>query len=126
MSLDAIKRQTVDRRARIINIVGPATSINQINLTKLNNMDTPKFCVDCRWCVSRSFEHGTAYACTHQDAIASKGAASSIDLVTGEKIDIFERTRMCGTMRGFDMCGPNAKLWEEKDAINNEHERLVG
>jgi len=40
MSLDAIKRQTVDRRARIINIVGPATSINQINLTKLNNMDS--------------------------------------------------------------------------------------
>jgi hypothetical protein len=29
MSLDAIKRQTVDRRARNINIVGPATSINQ-------------------------------------------------------------------------------------------------
>jgi hypothetical protein len=84
------------------------------NLTKLNNMEKPKLCVDCRWCVVQTFEHGIGYACSHQVSIDSKGVVSSVDLVTGEEISIFERARMCGTMREFgsDLCGHDAKLWE--------------
>lgn len=84
------------------------------NLTKLNNMEKSKFCVDCRWCVSRVFEHGTGYACTHKVSLEDKGAISVVDFVTGREIDIFDRVRMCGTMREFNMCGPDAKLWEGK------------
>ena len=62
----------------------------------------------------QTFEHGIGYACSHQVSIDSKGVVSSVDLVTGEEISIFERARMCGTMREFgsDLCGHDAKLWE--------------
>jgi len=42
-------------------------------------------------------------------------AVNKINHVTGEEIDIFDQIRMCGAMREFGtLCGPDAKLWEEK------------
>jgi len=77
-------------------------------------MEKPKFCVDCRWCLQRDSEHGTSYGCCHPVSIKSKGVPE-FDMVTGrQEIDIFERVRMCDTMRNWDMCGPEAKLWEAK------------
>ena len=81
---------------------------------RLNNMEKPKFCVDCRWHLSKEFEHGVGHACTHQVSIDSKGAKGTRDPVTGKEIDLFDRVRMCGTMRELNMCGPDAKLWEAK------------
>jgi|LakMenE18May11ns_1017448.scaffolds.fasta_scaffold8281833_1 hypothetical protein len=105
MSLDAIKRQTVDRRARNINIVGPATSINQINLTKLNNMDMEnlKLCMNCKW--FQPDEHQPM--CGHDDA-----KCGYIDPVMGNhRIWRME----CRDMRQVGReCGHDAKLWEEK------------
>lgn len=84
------------------------------NLTKLNDMEKPKFCVDCRWCVSKKAKYGAFHACGNEVSIRSKGV-DAFDRVTGREIDPFERMRMCGTMRdACDLCGPDARLWEGK------------
>ena len=85
----------------------------------------PKPCLNCRWHTSRTSEHGTSHGCLHARSFESKRTPAT-DLVTGGAIDIFERIRMCGTMREFkELCGHDAKLWEEEKcfAINNERER---
>ena len=77
-------------------------------------MEKPKFCVDCRWHISKTSEHGQSHACSNGVSIRSKNV-DAFDRVTGRENDPFERMRMCGTMRdACDLCGPDARLWEEK------------
>lgn len=74
----------------------------------------PKFCINCNHCAVRKTEHGTAHACIHPKSIESKGVPV-VNVVTGKEIDLFDRARMCGTMREFDgLCGPEAKYFEPK------------
>jgi len=77
-------------------------------------MNEPKFCIKCNHCAISTTVHGTAYACIHPSSIESKGC-DNIDLVTGKEIDLFDRARMCGTMRAFEtLCGEEAKYFEPK------------
>lgn len=73
----------------------------------------PKFCVNCRWHQAIAAEHGTGHVCKHAVSEADK-RGPKWDLVTGEESSPFDRYRVCDTMREFNNCGPNTKLWEEK------------
>lgn len=75
----------------------------------------PKFCVNCRWCLSQVEDNGKiGRVCEHPKSEADKGG-NKFDLVTGEEASIYDRYRACGTMRGpMTECGPDAKLWEER------------
>jgi len=66
-----------------------------------------KLCKDCKWC---SIPEGaleklveTEYRCRHFISLGD------INLITG-----YQQSKSCYEMRKYDICGENAKLFEDK------------
>lgn len=69
-------------------------------------MSEPKLCINCKW-------HCTGHVCTHSVSENDKGPPAR-NWVTGAEASMFDRFRACGTMRMYEMCGSEGKLFEAK------------